>query len=1241
MAAQKKIGARIVLDGEAEFRSAVNASKASLKELDSELKLSAAQFAKNTKSMDALKSAQTIYQKQQKQLMEQEKLYVSQLTKANTAYEKASKTHEETAKSIDELRKKLENAKSVYGESSREVEDLNKSLEDAEKQYEREEKALTGLESKMARYNTDLNETRTALVGVDGKLEEVNKNIQHYDDYVEDAADASEKAAPAVEKVGTSIGTLVNAQLIADGVRKLARAVVELAEGAVDVGSSFEKSMSNVEALANATGNDLDMLTNKAKEMGETTMFSATESADALSYMALAGWNTTQMLEGIEPVLHLAAAANMDLARASDIVTDYITAFGLSARDAEHFSDAMAYTMSHSNTTVELLGESYKNCAATAGSMGIAFEDVTAVLATMANAGVKGGEAGTALNTILTRLATNTKGCADKLAEYGVQIYDTEGNMNSLSSILDGMSKVWGTLSDQEQAALSKIVAGTNQYSKLQTIMLGVSDAAKAGGQSFEDYAEALRNCEGAAEGMADVMQDNLKGKITILQSALEGLGISVYEVFDDTLKDSVDDATKAVGRLNESVKHGDLNVSLARLGDSFGDLANKVVDFAEGALPGFIDAFAWIIDNTDMISAGIQTIVTGFVTYKAATFAAKLATMDFNAVLMLNPYAAAAAAITAIAMALWSFSQAAMDTAKSQTEATRETNNLIDETSAFNDTIRDSAAAREEDIQTIEAQASASRKLTSELYRENTTQERRAQIIAELKSIYPDLNVALDEHGQIIGATQQELEKYIDTSLELAKVEAAKGHLTEIAKQQFEAEQELAKIEDQLKVATDDLRASEEARAKDAEHHVDMNGNLVEVYNEYDAAVEESQKALEGLQEQQQATEETVKALGDEYQRTMEYIGDNSAYSGAAEGMSGIGGAADETAGRLQYLEDAYEEAKAAAYDSLNEQISLFDELSTKSDLSVGEISKNLKSQADTMNTYASDIDSAADLVKQGVLDEGILGAIIELGVDGAGYLHELVEAAEKDSDAFNEAMENWAEMKEAKANLVGAMAEFKTNYNHTKDELLKAHQKLNDETKVKHADAVKLWQQYGVDVSGEMQNQATQAEKDGAAIGEAVNAGVKSTASYENGYQLASDYGQGYIDGLNAKVEEARAAGANLAGSTAESTAEEQESASPSKVAIRLGSYFGEGYAIGLENSMSKATAIMADTIPSPKNVTTGPLSVLLSGGSTPGGNSTVINNTITVDGATDPETWTKGFVKTLQREARMAYG
>lgn len=405
----------------------------------------------------------------------------------------------------------------------------------------------------------------------------------------------------------------------------------------INSAGDFEASMSNVEALSGASGDQLQALTDKAKEMGATTKFTAGESADALSYMALAGWDTQSMLQGISPVMELAAAANMDLASASDIVTDYLTAFGLTASDTTHFVDVMAYAMSHSNTNVEQLGEAYKACAATAKSMGYSVEETTAVLATMANAGVKGGEAGTALNAIMTRLATNTKGCADELEKYGVSIYDSQGNMNSLSDILTGLSAVWDNLTDQEQANLAKTIAGTNQYSKLQTIMAGCSEQAAKGGQSFSDYASALENCSGTAGKMAGTMLDNLNGKMTLFESAADGLEIAVGEQLTPAMSDLYEVGADVLSGMTEFVNDNPgvvkgITTTVAVLGTAAAGIAGvtAAVNLASAAAAAFTAVTSVALGPVALAVAGVAAVTGAFVAVTSAADAAVEASGDW-----------------------------------------------------------------------------------------------------------------------------------------------------------------------------------------------------------------------------------------------------------------------------------------------------------------------------------------------------------------------------------------------------------------------------------------------------------------------------------------------------------------------------------------------------------------------------------------------------------------------------------
>ena len=1011
--AAKKIGAKIVIDGEQEFRAALNQSKTALKEFDSEMKLVTAQFKNNEKSMESLKQKQAIYQKQQAELTKQSKLLVEQIKKADEAYKKAAEAQSQQAEKIKKLEKALEEAKKEYGESAEEVQQLERELADANSEYDRQERQITSLSNKISKWNTDLNKTQTELVETDRALDETNDAIEHYDENIEEAGEETKKfgitmnsAGEGTEKLRISLGSLVSAQVVVDVLRNCAQAIKEVASAALEVGTKFESSMSKVAALSGASGDQLARLSEKAKEMGASTIYSASESADAFSYMALAGWKVEDMLEGIGPVLNLAASAQMDLAEASDIVTDYITAFGLKAEDAAHFSDAMATAMSTSNTTVQLLGESYKNVAATCGSMGIAMEDATAVLATMANAGVKGGEAGTALNAILTRLATNTKGAGDKLEEYGVKVYDASGKMNSISSILNGLADVWETLSQQEQAALAKTIAGTNQYSKFQTIMLGVSQAAKEGGMSFDDYAESLRNCEGAAEKMANTMQDNLAGDITMLKSALEGLGIATEGVFDDAFREAVQGATDSVSQLERAISKGDLGVSLSQLGDAIAEMTANLMDAAEDALPGFIDSLTWIVKNVDFIGAGITTLVSGLAAYKVATLAATIATEGFTVALNLNPYVLAATAVATLTVGLFKYSDAAQKAMEADTEATRATNQYLDAHRLLMDNLDDSAKKRQDEISTIDAQAAASRKLSDELFKETTSNERRAAIVAELKEVYPKLNIAVSEQGEVIGATKAQLDGYIESSMKMAKVEAAREHLTEIAKEQFEAEMELAEAKDKVAEKTQEVADAQAEATAEAQKHTDMNGELVEVYTREDEALRQAKEGLDNLTNAQSEAEQKVADLGEEYQRTMDYIGDNAPLDNAAASTEALGQSELEVVQITEELQKEFDELYESISKSVESSLDLTKKWTQDWGTSTSDMTTNIQSQIDGIKNWSENFGTLADNAEVQI-DQRVLKYLADMGTDGAGLVQELVDTLQKSP----EQLQGWSD--------------------------------------------------------------------------------------------------------------------------------------------------------------------------------------------------------------------------------------
>ncbi len=620
-----KIGASM-----SEYQSAMKAAVASMKELSSQYSLAAANAKLYGTKSDALKAKiSELTQKMdvQKTKVADCKTHYETLT---TRLDNNKKKSEELKAKVAELSKAYEESKEATGENSEETKKLKTELDKAEKQLATTEAQTTKYEAAVKKQGAAVTQAEADLANMEVQLRDVNAELarQKFDEYAEKAG----KVGQAVQTAGQHM-------------MKVTTAIGGVAAASVTVAANFEQQMSKVQAISGATAEETDKLTESARQWGRDTKYSATEAGEAFEYMALAGWKTDDMLDGIGGILNLAAASAMDLGTASDIVTDYLTAFGLSARDAGKFADEMAYAMSHSNTTTEALGEAYKNCAATAASMGYSVEETTAVLMTMANAGVKGGEAGTALNAIMTRLATDTKGCATELAKYGVEVYDAQGNMNSLSSILTGVRGVWNNLTDEQQANLAKTIAGTNQFSALQTIMSGLSDEAIASGMSFSDYAEALQNCDGTASDMAATMQDNLLGRLTQLKSKLEDIGITVGNTLIPFME-------KAVAKI------GELADKFAALSPQQQETILKIAGVVAAIAPLLITV-GKLIEASGTVSKGIGKVVGKLAEMKTTASGATggMSILKGALAAITSPVGIAVAAIagiTAVVVTLW-----------------------------------------------------------------------------------------------------------------------------------------------------------------------------------------------------------------------------------------------------------------------------------------------------------------------------------------------------------------------------------------------------------------------------------------------------------------------------------------------------------------------------------------------------------------------------------------------------------
>lgn len=308
----------------------------------------------------------------------------------------------------------------------------------------------------------------------------------------------------------------------------------------INTQKDFEAAMSQVQAVSGADSDELDQLTKKAEEMGATTKFTATDSAEAFNYMAMAGWKTEDMLDGISGIMQLAAAANEDLGTTSDIVTDALTAFGLKASDAGMFSDVLAAASSNANTNVSMMGETFKFAASMAGSLGYSVQDVALMTGLMANSGIKASMAGTALNSIMTRLSTNTHHARDTLEELGIKFFDAQGNARPLVDVMEELRDATANMNDEQKTSVANAIAGTNSQKGLLAIL-------NASETDYNKLANAIDNAAGASERMADTQLDNLSGSITLLQSAVDGVKISFGSRLNHYVRDVADGLTAAM----------------------------------------------------------------------------------------------------------------------------------------------------------------------------------------------------------------------------------------------------------------------------------------------------------------------------------------------------------------------------------------------------------------------------------------------------------------------------------------------------------------------------------------------------------------------------------------------------------------------------------------------------------------------------------------------------------------------
>ena len=543
-----------------------------------------------TKLQTALKGVNTEIRNTQSQLRDVEKLL--KLDPGNT--ELIAQKHRLLAQAVSETREKLETLKTAQ----RQADEALRNGTISQQQYDGLQREIVETEQELRRLEQQAEQSATALQ----KIGATGEKLQAVGDKV---SSVGQKLLP-VTGVVTGLGT-----------------------AAVRTAADFDSAMSRVAAVSGATGSDFDKLRDKAREMGAKTKFSATEAADAMNYMAMAGWKTEDMLSGIEGIMYLAAASGEDLATTSDIVTDALTAFGLTAEDSGHFADVLAAASSNANTNVSMMGETFKYCAPVAGALGFSVEDTAEAIGLMGNAGIKASQAGTSMRSIMTNLTGDVKLSGAAIGDVTIATTNADGSMRSLSAILADCRVAFGGMTEAEKANNAETLVGKNAMSGFLALMNAApEDIAKVSG--------AVNNCKDAAKNMADTMQDNLEGQLTILKSQLQELAISFGDLLMPAVRSIVSGLQGMVDVLNampDGVKQVIMIIALlaAVLGPVL-IIIGKV-----------ISAVGTIMTIVPKLAGVINTVKTAF--------------GALNAVMLANPIAIVIAAIAALVAAfvyLW-----------------------------------------------------------------------------------------------------------------------------------------------------------------------------------------------------------------------------------------------------------------------------------------------------------------------------------------------------------------------------------------------------------------------------------------------------------------------------------------------------------------------------------------------------------------------------------------------------------
>lgn len=1049
---------------------------------------------KEIQSLNKLQSDVNAYQRQQQSIEktnERLELYKRQLERVQQEISAAGAKTADQANREDELKLRIKNTTETIELKNRRLAEMGSALSQAGVN-------VNDLTAESQRLGTQMSELR-----------------QQEERAAAEAANFGNSGATAFEAVGSA---LVSAG-IAAGLGKIKDAYNEC----IGVAMEFGGTMSTVEALSGANAREMAELSQTAKDLGANTAYTANQSAQAMTYMGMAGWDAQQMISGMDGVLNLAAAGGEDLATTSDIVTDNLTAFGLKAYDTAHFADVLAAAATNSNTSVGIMGETFSGSASIAGALGYTIEDVSMAIGLMANAGVKGSVAGTALKNTFNGLLNGATLTAAAFGEVEYTAINADGTMKSFGDTCNELRGYFSQMTEAERVQNAMVLAGQRGYNGLLAIL-------NATDEDYQKLSDSINNCAGSAQRMANIKLDNLQGDVTLLNSAADGLKMTIGGMYDKELRQLAQLGTKILGGINEFCEKNPAVVKALMAGTAAlgvfvtGYMALNTVKKVKNAL----DTASTALLAKNAAAATANAAATG--AEAAATTSSTIAHKALNLTLtgarsvwasLTSPIGKAALAIAGVTATLKlarelssdvAFEERELNTATKEQERnlfdlrveyynavdaygeaddrTRALKYDVDEaTAAYNAqkfTVKDlyneidalhssygelmtniNAGTTEVDNNYESAQILIAklRELTSSSDKSAASQAKIEPIIKRLNEIYPSLGLTVDNVADKMDGLNDSIEKTAKTSGWEEKVKAAKENLPELYRYQT-----------QLKEAYDKASTAYTQAGENLSNELDKNHNFIgfAIWNQF-----VSKTIPDAEEELDKATEEMYKAQNDyfsneskikEYEDILEEYGEiiSGTSDETVSAYDAMKIATNSFSESAQALIQTYNDAYQAAYDSLSGQYALWDEAAEIDEYGTGDINDALTSQAKYWSAYNANLDTLAGKYDE---IEG-LRELVASFADGSKDSVDMIAgltAEDVTNDDLKAIVENWKNVRAEQEKTAGSLAETKTDFQKQLDELVYGTEdsmttmingmNLSDEAKAAASDTIQAY--------------------------------------------------------------------------------------------------------------------------------------------------------------------------------------